>query len=329
MWSMPVSLKCKMNRLSTNAFLPSPFDPEREVLAALEDADDERLWRLVRELPDEDAVLQLVAEEAPRLSHRQRAGAWFSELLLVPVIERTVGQVIANRASWNAGEQCFSDAVRAWTGEARALDAAAIAWREPTSIDPATLAPADRPILAALRLPPHYLFSPEGATPDQLAQWIGEALARGARLLQLRFPERPSAVVLDAVAGALSEAHRHGAQVLLHGDVERAVTWGVGVHLDASHLRTLTERPLPLGMLVAASCHDADDLAHAVRVGCDFATLSPVSTGRASSHEPLGWPRFARLAEAASLPIYALGGVGSDDLGEARMHAAQGIAGVC
>ena len=117
MWSMPVSLKCKMNRLSTNAFLPSPFDPEREVLAALEGADDERLWRLVRELPDQDAVLQLVAEEAPRLSHRHRAGAWFSELLLVPVIERTVGQVIANRESWNAGEQCFSDAVRAWTGD--------------------------------------------------------------------------------------------------------------------------------------------------------------------------------------------------------------------
>lgn len=115
MWSMPVSLACKMNRPSTNAFLPFPFDPEREVLAALEDADDERLWRVVRELPDEDAVLQLVAEEAPRLSHRQRAGAWFSELLLVPVIERTVGQVIANRASWNEGEQCFSDAVRAWT----------------------------------------------------------------------------------------------------------------------------------------------------------------------------------------------------------------------
>lgn len=113
---MPVSLNCKMNGPSTNAFLPSPVDPERKVLAALEDADDERLWRLVRELPDEDAVLQLVAEEAPRLSYRQRAGAWFSELLLVPVIERTVGQVIANRASWNAGEQCFSDAVRAWTG---------------------------------------------------------------------------------------------------------------------------------------------------------------------------------------------------------------------
>ena len=236
------------------------------------------------------------------------------------------------RVPWHYGERAMlleALVVRAWTGEARALDAAAIAWREPTSIDPATLAPADRPILAALRLPPHYLFSPEGATPDQLAQWIGEALARGGRLLQLRFPERPSAVVLDAVAGALSEAHRHGAQVLLHGDVERAVTWGVGVHLDASHLRTLTERPLPLGMLVAATCHDADDLAHAVRVGCDFATLSPVSTGRASSHEPLGWPRFARLAEAASLPVYALGGVGSDDLGEARMHAAQGIAGVC
>ncbi|SFW35698.1 Nudix family hydrolase [Luteibacter sp. UNCMF366Tsu5.1] len=235
------------------------------------------------------------------------------------------------RIPWRYGERAMlleAMVVRAWTGEPKALDAAAIAWRDPASIDPTMLAPADRPILAALRLPLHYLVSPAGAPPDRVSEWIAEALARGERLMQVHLPGHPDDVVRSVVAGALAEVRRHGAHVLLYGDVEGAEALSVGVHLDSSQLRGWTERPLPLGTLVAASCHDADDLAHAVRLGCDFATLSPVLAGSASGHEPLGWPRFARLAEAASLPVYALGGVGADDLGEARMHAAQGIAGM-
>ncbi|MET0937469.1 MAG: (deoxy)nucleoside triphosphate pyrophosphohydrolase [Luteibacter sp.] len=53
---------------------------------------------------------------------------------------------------WNYGERDMlleAIVVRAWHGDARALDAAAIEWLEPRGIDPDRLAPADRPILAA------------------------------------------------------------------------------------------------------------------------------------------------------------------------------------
>ncbi|HEY4294220.1 Nudix family hydrolase [Luteibacter sp.] len=236
------------------------------------------------------------------------------------------------RVPWRYGErEMLLEAVlvRGWTGEPAALDAAAIAWHAPSSIAPALLAPADRPILAALRLPPHYPISPADASPDEAAAWVLAALARGERLLQWRLPALPVETVRAVAAEVLPAVRRVGAQLLLNRDIEGALELGTGVHLASSQLDELAARPLPLSVAVGVSCHDARELELASRLGCDFATLSPVlATVRHPDAEPIGWPRFARLAEAASLPVYALGGLGPGDVAEARMHAGQGVAGI-
>jgi len=238
------------------------------------------------------------------------------------------------RVPWNYGErQMVLEAmvVRAWSGEPKALDAAAIAWCESWAIDPAILAPADRPILAAARLPGHYAVTPALATPDEAIGGLLAALDRGERLLQLRLPAQPVEAVRAVASRVLPHVRRFGAHLLLNRDIEGALSLGagVGVHLSASQLRDLAERPLPFSGVVGASCHDAEELALASRLGCDFATLSPVlPTASHPDAEPLGWPRFARLTEAASLPVYALGGLGPGDMAEARMHAGQGVAGI-
>jgi 8-oxo-dGTP diphosphatase len=86
---------------------------------------------------------------------------------------------------------------------------------------------------------------------------------------------------------------------------------------------------LPAGQPVAASCHGLDDLLAAQRIGCDFAVLGHVAaTPSHPDRAPLGWDAFARLRESVSLPIYAIGGVGPDDLATARAHGAQGVAGI-
>lgn len=236
------------------------------------------------------------------------------------------------RVPWRYGDRDMlleAVLVRGWKGEPKVLDAAAIAWHEAASVDATLLAPADRPILAALRLPRHYAISPAHASPDEAAAWAHAALDRGERLLQLRLPAEPFETVRGVAAAILPDVRRHGAQLLLNRDVAGAEALGIGVHLASGQLREWTERPLPLSVPVGASCHDAEELELASRLGCDFATLSPVlATTSHPGVEPLGWPRFGRLAEAASLPVYALGGVGPEALPEARMHAAQGVAGI-
>jgi 8-oxo-dGTP diphosphatase len=118
-------------------------------------------------------------------------------------------------------------------------------------------------------------------------------------------------------------------RLLINADIELARELGIGVHLHAAQLRELNERPLSNAQWVGASCHDADELERAAMIGADFATLSPVRS--TSSHPdalPIGWERFAELVREARLPVYALGGVGPDDLDRARAAGAQGVAGI-
>jgi 8-oxo-dGTP diphosphatase len=238
------------------------------------------------------------------------------------------------RIPWTYGERSMvleAMRIHAWDGEAQALEATALAWRDPRQIDVAQLAPADRSILAAQRLPAHYpITSPDG-TPEHTATALRAALARGERLLQLRLPRQPVAVTRRIAASLTDALGRFDATLLLNRDIEGARALGerIGVHLSAVQLRELSDRPLPFAQAVGASCHDAEDLALACRLGCDFATLSPVRPTRTHPDaEPMGWPRFARLAEAASLPVYALGGLGPADVTESRLHAGQGVAGI-
>lgn len=240
------------------------------------------------------------------------------------------------RIPWRYGErELLLDAWRLsrWHGTPRSMEGQALRWCAPDQADPALLAPADRPILQALRLPPHYLITPAGIEPDACDAWLAQlqqALDAGGRLLQLRLPRWPAQRVRELASALLPLAHRHGAKLLLDGDVEGALLLGegVGVQLAGAQLAAWRERPLPWGQPVGASCHDAAQLQRAGELGVDFATLSPVTgTAQRTGRPPLGWATFEWLAEAATLPVYALGGMQPDDLAVARQAAAQGIAG--
>jgi 8-oxo-dGTP diphosphatase len=222
--------------------------------------------------------------------------------------------------------------VTRWRGEPRSLEGQALRWQLPTDVDPAQLAPADRPLLQALRLPASYPITPADVPLAQRDHWrerLAAAIVRGERLLQLRLPLWPRAAVRELAVDLLPLAERHGARLLLNEDVGGARALGIGVHLKAAQLIPLAERPLPWRQLIAASCHDAEELARAVALGADFATLSPVAT--TASHPaavPLGWPAFHTLAEAAALPVYALGGMDPLMSQEACAAGAQGVAGI-
>lgn len=224
--------------------------------------------------------------------------------------------------------------VTRWQGAPASLDNQALQWCEPRQVDPTMLAPADRAILQTLRLPPRYPITPAdlpSTAAESLFCRVSEAIEQGARLLQLRLPAWPVAAVRELAARLLPTARAHDAQLLLNADIEgaRQLGPGVGVHLKTAQLSTLAERPLPWSQPVGASCHDAPQLAQAVRIGADFATLSPLAATRSHPQaSPLGWARFGELVEAAALPVYALGGVAPAQMEIARQAGGQGVAGI-
>ena len=216
-----------------------------------------------------------------------------------------------------------------WTGTPRGHEGQALAWVAPDKLARYDMPPADRPVVAALLQPDRYLVTPE---PDDPARWLAaldQALADGVRRVQVRARSVSGEAWKALAQRAVARCREAGAEVLLNGDVELARELKVGVHLRAAQLAALTMRPLPEGVPVAASCHTAEELQHAQRLGCDFAVVGSVH--QTLSHpdgEPLGWPGFAGLREGVSLPIYAIGGMTTADITEARRHGAQGIAAI-
>lgn len=222
--------------------------------------------------------------------------------------------------------------VEAWQGEPRALEAQALRWQRPEAIDPCELPAADRPILAALLQPAEYWISPERiAETGALETWFEAARASGARRLQLRAPDLSRVQASDLARRATTLARALGIELLLNAREEEdlALAAGLGCGAQLSQTLLLRSASRPAVSCVGASCHDADSLRQAERLGCDFALLSPVAPTQSHPEAlPLGWQGFSALRAHTSLPVYALGGLRPADLPAARVAGAQGVAGI-
>jgi 8-oxo-dGTP diphosphatase len=229
-----------------------------------------------------------------------------------------------------------------FSGKPRGLEGQALAWSPPEKLAGYPMPPADRPVVAALNDPDRYAITPPLlGDPRALFAQVERALAAGVRRIQLRLTgragttaestpqplERRELVAIGAELRRLCEAAR--AQLLVNGDLDLAQQLDCGLHLKAAQLMALDARPIPAGQPLAASCHDAAELAKAESIGADFAVLGPVAaTPSHAGQVPMGWERFAALREGVSLPIYGLGGMGVGDMAEARRNGAQGVAGI-
>lgn len=218
--------------------------------------------------------------------------------------------------------------VSAFDGEAHGREGQPVQWVAPRRLRDFAFPTANRPIIAAARLPERYLITPEPGE-DFLAR-LERACAAGIRLLQLRAASLPDSEYLRLAREVCELAHRHGAEVLLNADPAAVAAAGAdGVHLPAWRLRALERRPLSADLWVAASCHAADELAQAARIDCDFAVLGPVlPTASHPGAAHLGWEALHALAEISAVPIYALGGLREADLAAAWQAGAQGIAAI-
>ena len=217
--------------------------------------------------------------------------------------------------------------VTEWAGEPHGREGQTLAWQSLDAPLVAPMLPANAPILASLSLPGEYAVSAVATLgEDEFLRRLEARLRGGLRLMQLREKHLPRDEMLRLAKTVCALAHGHGARVLVNADPELAREAGAdGVHLTAKALMALDARPQ--GLLAAASCHGADELAQAMRLELDFALLGPVkATQSHPGAETLGWDRFAAFVRGATLPIYAIGGLKTTDLDTARSNGAHGIA---
>lgn len=214
-----------------------------------------------------------------------------------------------------------------WQGEPHGREGQRFAWQTTDALSVAPMLPANGPILRALQLPEVYgITQAEALGVDAFKPKLMAALERGLRLIQVR-EKNLSPLALQAFAtDVVALAHRHGARVLINGDVELARQVGAdGVHLTSAQLRSLTRRPACDWL--GASCHDRAEIRLATRLGADFVVLGPVMPTPTHPHAAtLGWQGFATGVADTTLPVYALGGMTRERLKQARAAGAHGVA---
>jgi len=214
-----------------------------------------------------------------------------------------------------------------WSGEPHPREAQTIMWQPSGALVAQPMLPANAPVLASLALPYEYaITTAESLGAQGMLERLEQRLAQGLRLIQIRDKSMGSGERLEFARQAVRLAHRYGARALVNSDPALAKAAGAdGVHLTGKALMSLTSRPHQ--WLMAASCHEARQLDHAMQLGLDFTVLGPVK--QTASHPgaaPMGWPKFTELARGASIPVYAIGGMGRADLDDAWRAGAHGVA---
>lgn len=217
--------------------------------------------------------------------------------------------------------------VTEWLGEPRPREGQSLAWQRLDEPLLAPMLPANAPILASLSLGQEYAISNAGALGEtEFLRRLEKRLCGGLKLVQLREKHLARDALLGLASRVVTLAHAHGARVLVNAEEDIARAAGAdGVHLSSLALARLQERPQ--GLLAAASCHDAAELARATRLALDFVVLGPVlPTVSHPGSATLGWDRFAQITRGASLPVYAIGGMRPSDLDTARHAGGHGVA---
>lgn len=209
--------------------------------------------------------------------------------------------------------------VDSYSGQPVAREEQSLRWVPPGMILDYDVLPSCWRVLAALRLPKDYVFTPPERCLDDWLPLV-DALPRSA-FLRLRRPGLDDDHYYSEARRLLPVCRRNELALILDRDPAYVISLGAsGWHADGKALQVMGRRPLPHDFWCLASTHDGAQIRKAWQADLDAAVLGPVQA--TSSHPgtpPMGWDTFSFMARQAGLPLFAIGGVGPNS------HAARSL----
>lgn len=227
--------------------------------------------------------------------------------------------------------------VNNWQGEMKPHVHTGLAWQRADCLTVNPMLPANAPILKALRLPSIMAVTDaERIGYTRQLELIESAFKGGLSFIQIRATQIPDEQskepYFEFITRACALATKYEAICVINAPLlqlfPQLSAQANGIHLKAIDLMQCTARPEY--SWVGASCHTIAELQHAQSLGLDYVVLGPVfSTATHPEQNGVGWEKFSQLLNhCRQMPIFAIGGLGANDLSHAQSLGAHGIAGI-
>ena len=148
---------------------------------------------------------------------------------------------------------------------------------------------------------------------------------RGIILREKDLPEQEYKTLAFRV---MAVCKARGVSCILHSFVRAALALDApALHVPMHILRDMGEGERKHFKVLGASCHSAEEAREAETLGCTYITAGHIfSTGCKPGLPPRGLEFLSGVCGAVSIPVYAIGGIGPDNISAVL---AQGAAGVC
>jgi len=159
---------------------------------------------------------------------------------------------------------------------------------------------------------------------------VEAALRGGVRAVQVREKDLSARELHELASRMRDITHRYSAKLFVNDRADVALAVGAdGVHLGGHSMPVRAVREL-VGerLMVGVSCHGMEGALAAEEDGADFITFSPIyeTPSKIAYGKPLGPELLAEAVDQLHLPVFALGGIKLDKIGEVVRHGAVGIA---
>jgi thiamine-phosphate pyrophosphorylase len=159
---------------------------------------------------------------------------------------------------------------------------------------------------------------------------VEEALKGGVKAVQLREKDFGARDLLGMAYKMRELTKTYQARLFINDRVDIALAVEAdGVHLGRESIpahavkKTFKDR-----LIIGVSTHSLDEAVEAEKGGADFVTLGPVyhTPSKMKYGEPIGIELLRSIKGKISIPVFAIGGIRIDKVGEVKDAGADGLA---